>query len=210
MLPQARQGFSPDISCNPAGTIDCCESQLFFPSNGFAGLLGSSFDSCSQSQVSLSDNFHVLFVSLSDNFHVLLMPTATNTMRLEYSLEVLEHQVTTAKERNAWVIYWHHLAHGFTWWNEEDQQEWRGEMNRIRTHIQEGHVTTVTSGETLKVNGNLFFPMEVTFKEKCWPYMMLRRRGFFNDADHTPYLFTDEQSRDAAVQFINREQGSSF
>ena len=188
------------------------KSQLFISSIGFTGLLGSSrvalldtihfflplpptevflprlFDFGSQSHVSLSDNSHVLFVPLSDNLHVLLMPTATNTMRLEYSLEVLEHQVTTAKERNAWVIYWHHLAHGFTWWNEEDQQEWRGEMNRIRTHIQAGHVTTVTSGETLNANGNLFFPVEVTFKEKCWPCMMLRRRGFFNDADHTPLL----------------------
>ena len=124
-------------------------------------------------------------------------------MRMTYSLEVLEHQVTTAKERNAWVVYWHHNVNSFTWMNEEDQQQWRTEMNVIRTHVQAGHVTAVAAGETLTVQGNVFYPMHVTFKEKCLPYMVLRRRGRMDDADYTPYLFTDEQSRNNAVQFIN-------
>ena len=129
----------------------------------------------------------------------------TSIMWMTYSLEVLEHQVTTAKERNAWVIYWHHNANSFTWMNEEDQQQWRREMNMIRTNIQDGHVTAVTAGETMTVNGNIFYPMQVTCNEKCWPYMILRRRGRFDDADYTPYLFVDEQSRNNAVQFINTQ-----
>lgn len=124
-------------------------------------------------------------------------------MWMKYSLEVLEYQVTTCKEKNAWVIYWHHSADSFTWMEEQDQQQWRTEMNVIRTHMRAGHITAVAAGETLTVRGNVFYPMHVTFKVKCWPYMMLRRQGRTDDANYTPYLFTDEQSRDNAVQFIN-------
>ena len=87
--------------------------------------------------------------------------------------------------------------------NERDQQQWRTEMNVIRTHIQAGHATAVAAGETLIVQGNVFYPMHVTFKVKCWPYMVLRQRGRVDDADYTPYLFTDERSRNNVVQFIN-------
>ena len=87
--------------------------------------------------------------------------------------------MTTANERNAWVVYWHQNVSSLTWMNEEDQQQWRAEMNVIRTHIQAGHVTAITAGETLTVQGNVFYPMHVNFQGKMlavhnasstWPY----------------------------------------
>ena len=51
----------------------------------------------------------------------------------------------------------------------------------------------------------LIFPMDVRVDDvPCYPYMLLRRRGSFDDADCTPYFFQSQQRRDETVAYLSQ------
>jgi len=84
-------------------------------------------------------------------------------------------------------------------------------LKNLRKGFRDGSIIEVAAGEDITLqgtgwlSGKLVHTMEVTFKDQqCHAYMMLQRRGRYDDADCTPYFFAQENSRDSAVKYITK------
>ena len=91
------------------------------------------------------------------------------------------------------------------------ETQYHDELKRLRKGFRDGNITRVAAGEDITLrgtgwlSGKLIHTMEVTFKDQqCHAYMMLRRRGRYDDADHTPYFFGREDTRDSAIKWITK------
>ena len=122
-----------------------------------------------------------------------------------YALEDVEGQILLGLRQGAVLLYWHHGQNLFDYLTIDDQEPYHRELKSIRNQLRRGSVTTVKGGALITMNGIKLFTMEVTFQNQtCYPYMLVQKRGLFEDADCTPYFFTSEKSRDNAVQYINK------
>ena len=121
------------------------------------------------------------------------------------SLDGLDEQIESACNDNADVIYWHHGAFAFTWLRKSDQVTFQGELQNLRHSVRKGDIVSVKAGESLQLKGKTFYPAELEFKgTECHAYMLIRRRGLFDDSINTPYLFVNESSRDKTVAYLKK------
>lgn len=127
------------------------------------------------------------------------MTTAT------HSLEELEGQITYGLGEGAELLYWHHQLNYFNYLTSDDQETYHRELKLIRKQLKKGSITSVKRGPAFTVDSRELYTMEVTMGNKlCYPYMLLRKRGLFDDSDSTPYFFTSRKSRDKAVEYITK------
>ena len=123
-----------------------------------------------------------------------------------HSLEGLHRQLACGLENDAVFLYWHHRLQYFNYLTTDDQDAYHGELKLIRKQLWGGSITSVTSGTSITVGSKVLHTMNVTMaNQMCYPNMLLQERGLFDDADHTPYFFTSETSRDNTVSYITRQ-----
>lgn len=151
-----------------------------------------------------------IFLSNSERNHIhrrivsFIMADGTET--LTSSLEEAEGAVAFAINNGAAMIYFHHSTQSFMYFIGSDDEKYREEMRHLKTAIRQGRISAITAGEPINIEGTNIFPMDVRMKNApCYPYMMLRRRGRFEDADYTPYFFKSKQKRDRLVAYFMDE-----
>ena len=123
-----------------------------------------------------------------------------------HSLEGLEGQLAYGLEKRGELLYWHHRLNYFNYLTSEDQDTYHQELKLVRKQLRAGSIISVKSGTTITVGSKELYTMDVAMANKlCYPNMLLKRRGLFDDAYNTPYFFTSEKSRDNAVTFITKK-----
>ena len=123
------------------------------------------------------------------------------------SLEGVERQILVALHGRCLLVFYSHRQGGFVYFNQEDGVHIRAELTNLRTAYRDGRITAARAGDPITVNGAELHTMELTFDVPCVPYMLLRRRGRREDADHTPYFFVHQDARDEALESIRAPAG---
>lgn len=125
---------------------------------------------------------------------------------LTSSLDEAEGALAFAINNGAAMIYFHHSTQSFMYFIGSDDEKYREEMSNLKKAIRQGRISVITAGEPINIEGTNIFPMDVRMDNApCYPYMMLRRRGRFEDADCTPYFFKSKQKRDRVVAYFMGE-----
>ena len=119
-------------------------------------------------------------------------------------LEELEaHIVYLLEEDNpeVLVLYYHHGIHDFCYYHELDRPPFLAHMTRLKRKIVCGEITSISSGETININGINLYPMDVVFDgAPCEVYRLLRRQEYMtSDDSSTPYFFRSEQKRNEVI-----------
>ena len=121
--------------------------------------------------------------------------------------------VKMSKKELATIKFWEHrrifILSQFDYFNyltSDDQDTYHQELKLVRKQLRAGSIISVKSGTTITVGSKELYTMDVAMANKlCYPNMLLKRRGLFDDAYNTPYFFTSEKSRDKAVTFITKK-----
>ena len=109
----------------------------------------------------------------------------------------VERSLAHMINNDAAIIYFHHGLQSFTYLIGSDRAKYQEEMTNLKRNIRDGHISSITAGEPIIINGTHLYPMDVRVDNSpCYPYMLLRRRGRYEDADNTPYFFRSRQKRD--------------
>ena len=87
-----------------------------------------------------------------------------------------------------------------------DRDVYHSELRNLKKMIKTDTIINVNAGESFPIEGRTLYPLEIELRDvKCHAYMLIRRRGLFDDADNTPYLFVSQRSRDNAVTVLTNE-----
>ena len=125
---------------------------------------------------------------------------------LHLDLNDLTAQIETALNDNAALIYWNHHVLKFNWMRASDRELYHSELRNLKKMIKNRMIINFKAGESFSIQERTFYPLEIELRDvKCHAYMMIRRRGLFDDADNTPYLFLSQSSRDKAMTVLTNE-----
>ena len=159
-----------------------------------------------------SATFRCIFLVYESAFNICRHTIAINIMYREipnpeddlmFSLDEEERSLAYAINDNAEMIYFHHGAQQFVYLIRSDRDEYKEEMNHLKRGIRLRLISAITAGEPINIEGIDLFPMDVRFDNSpCYPYMLLRRRGLYDDAANTPYFFKSQQKRDEIVAYF--------
>ena len=115
----------------------------------------------------------------------------------------VERSLAHMINNDAAIIYFHHGLQSFTYLIGSDRAKYQEEMTNLKRNIRDGHISSITAGEPIIINGTHLYPMDVRVDNSpCYPYMLLRRRGRYEDADNTPYFFRSRQKRDETITHL--------
>ena len=159
-----------------------------------------------------SATFRCIFLVYESAFNICRHTIAINIMYREipnpeddlmFSLDEEERSLAYAINDNAEMIYFHHGAQQFVYLIRSDRDEYKEEMNHLKRGIRLRLISAITVGEQINIEGIDLFFMDVRFDNSpCYPYMLLRRRGLYDDAANTPYFFKSQQKRDEIVAYF--------
>ena len=122
-----------------------------------------------------------------------------------FSLEEIERALSYGIDNSAIMIYFHHGTQSFMFFIESDRAQFQEEMGNLERAVRGRSISAITAGEPINIGGTDIFPMDVRVDDvPCYPYMLLRRRGSFDDADCTPYFFQSQQRRDETVAYLSQ------
>ena len=128
------------------------------------------------------------------------------SLQLFLDLNDLTEQVATALNDNASLIYWHHSIGKFDWMRASDRDVYHSELRNLKKMMKTNTIINFNAGESISIEGRTLYPLEIELRDvKCHAYMLIRRRGLFDDADVTPYLFVSQKSRDDAMTVLTNE-----
>ncbi len=118
-------------------------------------------------------------------------------------LEALEETLASYVSNHAEMIYYHHRERKFMCFTTSDQALYREEMRNLKRNVRFGRISAISAGDTISIEGTNLFPMDLKVNGSlCYEYMMLRRRGRFEDADNTPYFFKSKKKRDEIIAYL--------
>ena len=121
-------------------------------------------------------------------------------------LDDLIAQIVTALNDDAAVIYWHHDFSRFDWLRASDLSTYHESLRNLGRAVKNGDIASVKAGETFQVENKALYPMELECRGmECHAYMLIRRRGLFEDSSKTPYLFIAPSTRDKAISYLNKK-----
>ena len=87
-----------------------------------------------------------------------------------------------------------------------DRDVYHTELRNLKKMIKTNTIINFNAGESISIEGRTLYPLEIELRDvKCHAYMLIRRRGLFDDADVTPYLFVSQKSRDDAMTVLTNE-----
>ena len=131
-------------------------------------------------------------------------------MTMAFTLDALQNQLRFCLRENAAIIYWSHAQSAFDYLLLSDRRSYRAEMRNLRTYHRDGRITHLCAGEPVDIDGTLFYPIEVTYRQdiQCGAYFLLRMRGEMNDLDKTPYFFVSESKRDEILEWLIKVEGT--
>lgn len=125
---------------------------------------------------------------------------------VECSLADLQRQVREALDEGASLIYFHVEQCRFAYMLAEDRDLYRDELRLLRFQLRDSRILEIRRGEDIIVGDRTLYSMLVSYRGiELPPYMLLRGQGWNDDMQWIPYLFTAATSRDATLEWINRE-----
>lgn len=88
----------------------------------------------------------------------------------------------------------------------DDQTKYHQELKSIVKSFRKGAYKAVTAGEDITVGDIKLYSLLIEIDEPlCSAYFLLRRCGLSDDLYFIPYFFKTMNSRDMALQWINKK-----
>mgnify|MGYP000102812989 CR=1 FL=1 len=121
------------------------------------------------------------------------------------SLDGLTETLTNYIANRAAMIYYYHNLKIFMYFKSTDRILYQGEIRNLKRNIRDGKISSISTGDTLSINGTDLFPMELKIAGcLCYENFLLSRQGNYKDAENTPYFFRSQEKRDQIMTYLMR------